>query len=669
MESTNEGQAKFTGFDLGRDGRNVLQNIFDLFGVVDAEGSVTELSGRIFESTNTSPELLIGQRLTETVFWQSSENTASVLEKAIAKAAAGDTERITLVFRVSSEKKVPLRLELHPIWRDSASEPMVFIGGREVRSPFDENDGYKKQSEQLLFAAENVEIGLWFWDFAEDRIHSTSRCNELLGIPPYEAITYDIFIDAVHPEDRAFVAEFLRQSRDDGTRYEEEFRVVLKDETVEWVSVEGKSFLNDASEPERMLGTLRNVTRQKAAADELAKVHEREKKALDEAVEANRSKDLFLALISHELRSPLNAIQGWSKILLTKEVDEKTRVNALETIERSARFQTKIINDLVDSSRVASGKLKLEYRPSNLYDIVVASLNIQKPAAESRNVNLELIADRRDVKVFGDAGRLQQVFGNLISNAIKFTPPEGSVSVEITSDDETCTVRVSDTGIGISEKALPDIFRQFSQGDLGESGRSGGLGLGLSIVKILVERHGGTVRAESRGKGKGSTFIVTLPLNRNSIPEQPSQPAAITDEESEKHPLESIRILVVEDNHDSREVAQLFLEQNGAVVHTAQSASSAMEFIENATSQKPDIIISDIAMPDEDGYSFIKRVREIPGFGKEEVPALVLSAFSTKESRQQAIESGFQRYSTKPFEPVVLIADILDLVGKKSREA
>lgn len=661
MATTNEGQAgSTTEFDLGKDGRGVLSNVFDLFGTVDENGVVQELYGSIFNSVQTSPDLLIGQRFTETAFWQSSRHTADLLEKALAKAVEGEHQRILLDFRAGADKRIPLEINIQPLLREGPAKTL-FISGQIISPREDRIYRHKKESEQLLFAAENAEIGLWFWDFSEDRIYSTPRCNELLGLPPYDVVTFDIFLNVVHPEDRAFVQEFLRQSRDDGTRYEEEFRVIYKNEIVEWVCVEGKSFLDQNGSPQRMLGTVRNITTQKVAAAELAKVYEREKLALDEAVEANRAKDLFIALISHELRSPLNAIQGWSKILLTKTVDEKTRINALETIERSARFQTKLINDLVDSSRVASGKLKLEYRPSNLYDIVLASFNAQKPTAESRRINLELNAERQDLRVFGDAGRLQQVFGNLISNAIKFTPPEGVVSVDVSSNEKNVVIRISDTGIGISEQALPNIFRQFSQGDLGEAGKAGGLGLGLSIVKILIERHGGTVRAESEGKDKGSTFIVKLPHNRNSIPEppRPEKPA----EEIDQRPLESIRILVVEDNHDSREVAQLFLEQHGAVVHTAGSASEAMEILEENAAEPPNIIISDIAMPEEDGYSFIERVRELPG-DRCSIPALVLSAFSTKESRQKAQEAGFQRYSTKPFEPEILIKDILDLVGK-----
>ncbi len=650
--------APLLSFNLGANARPLLENIFDLFGTLDPNGVVIDLYGSIFEVAGNSPELLIGQPFSETVFWQSNENTAGNLQKVIEAAAAGSHQRIVLDFRVNSERKSPMELNIQPI-QDSEAETKLFISGQIVDRRGDSLNQYRSESEHLLFAAENAEIGLWYWDLESDVIHSTPQCNELFGLPPYEQTSYDGFLSAVHAEDRAFVEEFLRQSREDGTKFEEEFRVVYKGHSIEWLCVEGKSFLDGAGRPQRMLGVVQKITKQKESSAELAKVYEREKKALDAAVEANRAKDLFLAVISHELRSPLNAIQGWSKILLTKELDEKTRINALETIERSARFQTKLINDLVDSSRVASGKLKLEYRPYSLYDIVKGSFNGQKPAADSQGIELVFQANTEDVTVFGDPGRLQQVFSNLISNALKFTPEGGTVSITMDSDSEKSVISVSDNGRGITPEAMPLIFQQFSQGDLGNSGSGGGLGLGLSIVKILVERHGGSVSVSSEGRDKGSTFTVTLPLNRADLPEPPRP-----DRSAEVDRLNGMTILLVEDNHDSREVAQLFLEQNGAAVKTAQSATAAMDLLKSSNTP-PDIIISDIAMPDEDGYSFIGRVRNMPnGFGAN-IPALVLSAFATKESRSKALDSGFQRYSTKPFDPETLINDILDLTSQK----
>jgi len=409
-----------------------------------------------------------------------------------------------------------------------------------------------------------------------------------------------------------------------------------------------------------MTSVVRKITEEKLEAEELSLVYDRERRARDEAVEANRSKDLFLAFVSHELRSPLNAILGWAKILLTKTVDDETRRNALETIERSAKVQTKLINDLVDSARVASGKIRLELRPTNLYEVIKVSFNSQKPIAEASNLNYTFAADKDDINVFGDAGRLQQVFSNLISNAIKFTPGGGSVGVVIRTGNDVAVVTVEDTGRGISQNSLPNIFRQFSQAD--NSDTRGGLGLGLSIVNTLVSKHGGTVIAHSDGQGLGSRFTVTLPISAASRAQ--AAPAEISP--AKDRPLEGLKIVLVEDDPDSREVLQLFLEQNGADVQSTDSAQTAINLLAGSSEGPPDLLISDLAMPNEDGYTLIGRVRDLPKEKGGSIPALALSAFASVESKQRAVEAGFQRYSTKPFEPDHLIPDILELVGRNN---
>lgn len=640
---------------------SVFGSIFDFFGTLDSDGRVLHLEGRIFEKTNTNPALLEGQRFCETVFWQSSEHTANLLERSIEAAANGDLIDLVLDFRVSADEKLPMDVYLRPTPVTDGG-PHVFCCARLV-SPENRIEGYKQESEQLLSAAENAEIGLWFWDFGEDKIYSTPRCNELLGLPPYEAVTYDAFLDIVHRDDRGYVDEFLRQSKQLGERYEGEFRVVYPDGSVDWICADGKSFLDAGGRAQRMMGVLRKITQQKIAAAELARVNERERKARDEAEEANRAKDFFLAFVSHELRSPLNAILGWAKILLTKEVNDETRRNALETIERSARFQTKLINDLVDSARVASGKLRLEYHPTNISEIVRTSFEAQRPAAEAHSIRFSYSTDQEKIPVFGDAGRLQQVFMNLLSNAIKFTPDGGEVSVAVKTGADSVSIHVKDTGQGIAPEALPYIFRQFSQGEMNRAKNNLGLGLGLSIVKILVTKHRGSVVAKSDGPGRGSEFIVRLPLSEVSAKAEhvPAEPVKSV-------PLRGVNVLVVEDDPDSREVLQLCLEQNGAVVTTVDSAPTALDFITNRAGRLPSVIISDLAMPVEDGYALMSRIRELPGEQGGAIPAIALSAFATAESMDKAAEAGFQKYSAKPFDPDSLIADILDLVRVRPKE-
>ena len=634
----------------------IFRSVFDFFGTLDTKGRVITLEGSIFEQTKTDPGLLIGQLLSETVFWQASENTSRTVEEAIEQAAQGSFSRIIVDFRVSSDKKVAVELILQPLAQDA-----IFFSGQQITRRQRSVDYYKSEVEELLFAAENAEIGIWFWDLKQGNIFATPKCNELFDIAAYDRLTYERVMQAIYPEDRERVTDSLQKAHVNGTKFNEEFRVQYGDEKVEWVSVEGKSFLDKNGEPEKMTAVVRRITEQRLAEEELAKVYDREKRARDEAEEANRSKDFFLAFVSHELRSPLNAILGWSKILLSRPVDEETRRSALETIEKSARSQTKLINDLVDSARVASGKISLEFRPTNLYEIVKVSYISQKPAADSRKITLEFNANTQDVTIFGDSNRLQQVFVNLISNAIKFTNENGNISVDLSVVEGVAEVRVTDSGRGISPDSLPNIFKQFSQVQPAHDISKGGLGLGLSIVKILVAKHGGTVTAVSPGVGLGSTFIVRLPLRTGEASTPERTPAV---EIKDTHALDGVRILVVEDDNDSREVLQLFLEQAGAMVESVPSAKDAFAIFQRPANSLPDIIISDLAMPEEDGFSLIAKIRQLPKERGGQLPSLALSAFATNESKQRALESGFDRYCSKPFEPDQLTADIVALTRK-----
>ncbi|MEO6590292.1 MAG: ATP-binding protein, partial [Pyrinomonadaceae bacterium] len=346
-------------------------------------------------------------------------------------------------------------------------------------------------------------------------------------------------------------------------------------------------------------------------------------------------------------------------------VDPETTKSALETIEKSARSQARLIEDLLDSARVASGKLRMEFRPINLYEIIKTVCNLQKSIAETKKINLNFISRKQDITVFGDASRLQQVFNNLLSNALKFTVENENIEVKIETTEDVVEVMIKDDGQGINADTLPTIFNQFRQGEAGTSRDSSGLGLGLSIVKILVEKHQGTVRVKSDGVGKGSTFTVTLPLcgsDKDAVAEiKNSTP-------NEGRLLDGIKILVVEDDPDSREVLQLLLEQSGAQVRSAESAAEATDLLKKYESELPDVIVSDLAMPIEDGYSLIERIRELEVEEGGKIPAMALSAFASAENKEKAYQSGFQKYHTKPFDPDEIVCDILNLL-KESNSA
>ncbi|MGI8555719.1 MAG: hybrid sensor histidine kinase/response regulator, partial [Pyrinomonadaceae bacterium] len=513
---------------------------------------------------------------------------------------------------------------------------------------------------------EAADTGLWFWDLAKDEIFSTPKCNEFYELSPNEIITYQSFINTLHPEDRARVIAELQKAQVTGEEYDVEYRVVHSDKSVQWLKVSGKTFYDEEQNPVSMMGVARKTTEKKLISDELTKVNEKIIKARDEAEEANRAKDYFLAIVSHELRSPLNAILGWSKILLTREVDEATRQNALETIVRSAKSQAKLIEDLVDSSRIASGKLKLEMRPANLYEIIRNAFDSQKPAADAKNIQFDLEAETGRGEIYGDAARLQQVFTNLLTNAVKFTPEDGQVKIKFSSNEYLANISVKDSGQGISPEFLPSIFKQFAQADEMISRDKSGLGLGLAIAKKLVEKHGGSIRAESGGIGHGAKFSVILPLLATPANFSVNNKESV--DTSESLLLDGIKVLVVEDDEDSREVLQIFLEQSGATVESAESAAAAWELLTDSKNDIPDIIVSDLAMPVEDGYSFISKVRHLNRDGIKEIPAMALSVFASSENKQRAYACGFQLYHTKPFEPDGIVKDILLLVKKDKEE-
>jgi PAS domain S-box-containing protein len=404
---------------------------------------------------------------------------------------------------------------------------------------------------------------------------------------------------------------------------------------------------------------------------ELEREHllESERAARSEAERASRMKDEFLATLSHELRTPLNAILGWTQVLrkTQKQTDDST--NALNVIERNARAQAQIIADLLEMSSIISGKLRLEVQELNLPAIVDATIETVRPAAEAKGIRLQVARGPMIGSLRGDPNRLQQVFWNLLTNAVKFTPKSGCIDVVLSQTESHFEVEVTDNGEGIDQKFLPYIFERFRQADASTTRRHGGLGLGLSIVKQLVELHGGSVTAMSAGKGSGSTFCVKLPLMPQMIDpaekfaprELPSPsrrgplPEAVTEAD-----LAGLKVLVVDDEPDARSLIQRLLENRNASVITAASAAEAIERI---SGEVPDVLVSDIGMPGEDGYSLIRKVRALPGEGAR-VPAIALTAYARLEDRVKAVSAGFQLHLSKPVEPVELAAMIQSLVRR-----
>ena len=410
------------------------------------------------------------------------------------------------------------------------------------------------------------------------------------------------------------------------------------------------------------------IANQLAVAVENARLYEAAQKARQQAEAANQAKDGFLALVSHELRAPLNAILGWTSALLNKAVDDDVRRRALETIERSARTQTQLIEDLLDMARAVSGKLRLEVRPVDLSDVINAALEVVRPAAEAKAIDLQVQLRAKDDIITGDPDRLQQVFWNLLSNAIKFTPNGGAVEIKLERADPHVQIIVRDNGKGITPEFLPCVFERFRQADSSNTRRHSGLGLGLALVKQLVELHGGTVQAESAGIGQGATFTVMLPVRavRAHSAGTTQEMLALKGIKTNKRMLlAGLTILVVDDEPDAREVVTAVLEHYGADVLPVNSAAEALDLLRKVKPpERPDVIVSDIAMPGEDGYALIRQVRALPATHGGTIPAVALTAFGRSGDRVRALTAGFQMHVPKPVEAAELALVIANLARR-----
>ena len=382
---------------------------------------------------------------------------------------------------------------------------------------------------------------------------------------------------------------------------------------------------------------------------------------------ASVAKDEFLSVVSHELRTPLNAILGWARILQNNHTDPEVLLKGLETILRNTQIQTQLIEDILDFSRIISGKLRLEVEQINLTEVIEAAIDVVTPAANAKNIRIEKIFDPNCV-VSGDASRLQQVLWNVLTNAVKFTPKGGRVQILMRRSNSSVEISVSDTGEGITPEFLPFVFGRFQQSDKTRARRHGGLGLGMAITRHIIELHGGTIRADSAGEGKGATFTVHLPVmiaqrknssepNRNGespLPGTGEFPA------TDSRRLDGFQILIVDDEADARELISFILTQHGASVI---AASNVPEALEKFRLYEPDLIISDLEMPDEDGFSLIEKINVLNKTQKRKIPAIALTGHAHQSERLKALSAGYQMHLAKPVEPAELLAIVVNFAN------
>ena len=545
-----------------------------------------------------------------------------------------------------------------------------------------------KASERLKLALDAARLGDWSWDPQTDVVTMSETAANLFGIPPGTNMTRTRMLGLLHVDDRELAKHAVEQAMVNHTDYDIEYRVNRDDGSMVWVSSKGRGiytdgivtgllgFVQDISTRKKNEETLREqadalrrlnevAQRARAEAEQAAAQNER---LYRQAEESSRLKEEFLATISHELRTPLSAILGWSRMLRLGQLSPENSAKALDTIERNARAQAQLVDDLLDVSRIITGKLRMDVRPADPNVFIDAAVEAVKPAADAKGVRVQKVVDTGPISIPGDPVRLQQVVWNLLANAIKFTPRGGRVQIRSERVNSHLEIIVSDTGQGISSDFLPHVFDRFRQADQKTSRHHGGMGLGLAIVRHLVEMHGGNVRASSEGEGKGATFTVMLPI---------TPVYQVDDSGSRVHPgardllpandvsdrLDGLTVLIVDDEADTRELLRQGLEYCGASVRVAGSATQALNELQMA---RPDILISDIGMPGCDGYDLIRKVRSLPPEKGGKIAAIALTAYTRVEDRLQALRAGYDMHVPKPVELAELVAVAASVTRRSS---
>jgi PAS domain S-box-containing protein len=638
--------------------RMTLASIGDAVIATDSAGRVTFMNP-VAESLCGAPRDEAVGRLLGEVFRIVNERTrrpvSSPVELVLATGQTVDLANHTVLVTPDG-RETPIDDSAAPIITESghlAGVVLVFRDVTEKRRAAELNERLAAivESSDDIIAAKDLDGVITSWNRGAERILGYTA-EEVIGkhisliMPPEQA------------EDMPRILERIRHG-EKVDHYQTKRR--RKDGTIIDVSLTVSPIRNEEGEIIGASKVGRDITAERRAREERERLLEAAQAARADAEAANRIKDEFLATLSHELRTPLNAILGWARILSSGELAPDDLKEGLAAIDRNARAQAQIIEDLLDISRIISGNLRLDVQRMNVAEVIEAAIASVAPAAEAKGVRLKKVLDPLAGPVSGDPARLQQIVWNLLSNAVKFTPRGGRVQVLLERVNSHVEISVIDSGIGIRPEFLPHIFERFRQADSSTTRRHGGLGLGLAIVKQLAELHGGTVRVKSPGEGQGSTFVVSLPIT--VVHETPPEKARTQQQsgafDCSHAPLAGIRVLVVDDEPDARQLVRRVLGDCGAEVALAESAAEALRLVE---AFRPDILVSDVGMPDQDGYDLIRQVRS--RLTAKTLPAVALTAFARSEDRRRALLAGFQTHVAKPVEPEELVAVVASLVER-----
>lgn len=642
--------------------QSLLTNLLDasVEGIFafDTDGHVTAWNQKMHEVTGLERSDVIGK-----LIWQVCPRLNENGERAkLQNAVAGKSE-------ISKPSSFSSNAETH--YSPLLDEHAKIVGGigvvRTLTAGKHSYDSYQRLTSHL----ESSPLAVVEWD-SDFRVSRWSESAEsLFGWKAEEVFGKHVnewrfvFAEDVNAVD----AVTFRQRKGEELQGVLHNRNYTKDGSVincEWYN---SVLHDDAGNLVSVLSLVLDVTDRKLVEEERAALLVRERDARKHAEEADRLKDEFLATLSHELRTPLTSILGWASMIRNGEVEGASAARAIETIERNARSQARLIDDLLDVSRIITGNLRLELHPLNLAPIVEAAVDALRPTAHAKGIQLRLEFTRASCLVNGDANRLRQVIWNLMSNAIKFNPRGGSVYINLDCVDSMVRLTVRDTGEGIAAEFIPFVFDRFRQAEGSISRKQGGLGLGLAVVRHLVELHGGNVSAESGGLGQGSIFTVDLPMaiERRDPARAEERRREVERRRSvsgDKVRLDGIYVLLVEDDDDSRRFLGTMLKQHGAEVSSAASAADAFSLF---TDKLPNVLVSDIGMPEEDGYELISKIRALPVEDGGSIPAIALTGYATRKDRDRSISAGYQRHIAKPVEQSELIMAIAELVAKERK--
>jgi PAS domain S-box-containing protein len=510
--------------------------------------------------------------------------------------------------------------------------------------------------ERMRLAMEAAGIVTWEIDVATGAGVWGEQFRALLGHAPDTHASLTTWLERVVPSDRdGFRAAIDRVVESGGSLQHEHWIARADNGDTRCVYVHGTLRRSDLQHTGRLIGVALDVTERRKNEAEREQLLQQAQAGRLSAEEAGRVKDEFLAILSHELRTPLTSMLGWIELIRMGRLSSAQQANAFQTIERNARLQISLVNDLLDVSLIVAGKMQLDFVPVRVEQLLASAIDSQRPAAAAKSIELKTSIEPGVWTVRGSGERLEQVFNNLLANAVKFTNAGGQVRVALQRTGQNVRVKVADTGQGISPESLSHLFDRFWQADSSSRRRYGGLGLGLAIVRSLVELHGGNVEAASPGLGHGATFTVTLPLSEAA----PAADTAVA-EQRQSDSLKGLRILVIDDDADTVELLAVILRAQGASVNCASTGRAAYDM---AARCRPDVVVSDLAMPEEDGFSLLKRLRALHG-SDAAFPAVAVTGFADVDGRNRALAGGFQAHLAKPF----ALAELIDLIAKLARE-